>query len=426
VTATGTDLAPNLLINVNSSTSQTELILTNATIASGDQITVQAGEKNAVLGAVGTVINTGLVSFAQSGASNAFLAVQDQPGGGASTFINNGMIDLSNSISVLTATPSTPGTQANANDQISNNGIIALLPSTGSELGFVNLLSVTGNGSLRVGAGYRLEFNRAVGSGQTVFFEPRTTGSGASVLQLDNPGTFAATVAGFTASDSIQMTSLPFTSESLVNNNGVTTLTFSSNGSTVASINLRGTYTTNNVSFSTSGVVNGAVVTTINTSVPDSTTAPTSVYRWFDTLFGTHFFTSDPGERATVNATRPDLKAEPNDFGTVNPAANDPNSEVVYRFFDNVHGTHFFTASESEKNTILGTRPDLIFEPSSSFLEHAVQLPGDVPVYRFFDSNFGTHFYTGDVNERSTILASRPDLVPEGIGFYAPGQIVPV
>src|SRR3954451_4599114 len=267
VTATGTDLAPNVLTNVNSSATQTELILTNnAAIASGDQITVRAGGTNAALGAVGTVTNTGVVSLAQSGVStNAFLVVQDQPGGGASTFINNGMIELSNSIGVLTANPSTPGTQANENDQIVNNGIIALLPSAGSQLGFVNLLSVTGIGSLRVGAGYRLEFNRAVGAGQTVFFEPRSTGSGASVLQLDNPGTFAATVAGFTASDSIQMTSLPFTSTSLVNNNGLTTLTFSSNGSTVASINLRGTYTTNDVSFSTSGVVNGVVATTIST-----------------------------------------------------------------------------------------------------------------------------------------------------------------
>src|SRR4051794_5220066 len=133
VTATGTDLAPNVLTNVNSSTSQTELILTNATIASGDQITVRAGATNAVLGTMGTVTNTGLVSLAQSGASsNPFLVVQDQPGGGASTFINNGMIDLSNSIDLLTANPSTPGTQANENDQIVNNGIIALLPSAGS------------------------------------------------------------------------------------------------------------------------------------------------------------------------------------------------------------------------------------------------------------------------------------------------------
>ncbi len=143
------------------------------------------------------------------------------------------------------------------------------------------------------------------------------------------------------------------------------------------------------------------------------------VYRFFDTHYGTHFFSGSPSERDTIIATRPDLVFEGVGLQSVDPASNDPNSAPVYRFFDSVYGTHFFTASASERDIIIQTRPDLLFE-GTGFYEHTAQQPGDVAVYRFFDTNYGTHFYTADPGERATVLATRPDLVDEGIGFYAP------
>ena len=41
-------------------------------------------------------------------------------------------------------------------------------------------------------------------------------------------------------------------------------------------------------------------------------------------------------------------------------------------------------------------------------------------MYRFFDTVHGTHFYTDSAVERAGIVATRPDLVTEGIGFYEP------
>ena len=89
-------------------------------------------------------------------------------------------------------------------------------------------------------------------------------------------------------------------------------------------------------------------------------TAAGAVYRFFDTKYGTHFFTSDIGERNTVLATRSDLKEETNGFGDV--AQSDPNAVAVYRFFDTPYGTHFFTSSSTERDTIIATRPDLSYE----------------------------------------------------------------
>jgi fibronectin-binding autotransporter adhesin len=149
------------------------------------------------------------------------------------------------------------------------------------------------------------------------------------------------------------------------------------------------------------------------------------VFRFFDKNFGTHFYTSDPNEEQVILKTRPDLVPEgPGGVGlqAISTVSNDPNAAPVYRFFDTLHGTHFFTASASERDTVINTRPDLTFEPTSLFFEHTQPQPGDTPVYRFFDNKFGTHFYTDDPTERATILNTRPDLVAEGIGFYEPAK----
>ena len=143
------------------------------------------------------------------------------------------------------------------------------------------------------------------------------------------------------------------------------------------------------------------------------------VFRFFDSNYGTHFFSASTSEKDTITATRPDLVYEGIGLESLDPTSNDPNASPVYRFFDTTYGTHFFTASASERDAVIATRPDLAFE-GTGFIEHVAQQTGDAAVYRFFDTRFGTHFYTADANERATIVATRPDLVDEGTGFFAP------
>jgi hypothetical protein len=158
---------------------------------------------------------------------------------------------------------------------------------------------------------------------------------------------------------------------------------------------------------------------TVTSSTAPITPATVGVYRFFDTKFGTHFFTASATERDTILQTRSDLTSEGVGLNAIDPNSNDPNAAPVYRFFDTVHGTHFFTISASERDSVEATRPDLTFE-GTGFFEHTTQHAGDAPVYRFFDTRFGTHFYTADAGERASILSARPDLKDEGIGFYAP------
>ena len=149
------------------------------------------------------------------------------------------------------------------------------------------------------------------------------------------------------------------------------------------------------------------------------TPATLGVYRFFDTTDGTHFFTASDTERQQLSASRPDLMLEGTGLNAVDLSSFDPNADPVYRFFSKQDGTHFFTASATERDGIEATRSDLAYE-GTGFYEHLKAQQGDTPVYRFFDTVHGTHLYTENAGERASIISTRGDLTDEGVAFYAP------
>lgn len=145
-----------------------------------------------------------------------------------------------------------------------------------------------------------------------------------------------------------------------------------------------------------------------------------SIHRFFNTTDGTHFFTASAAEAASTAATRPDLVAEGVGLkGYDNPNAS-PSSEAVFRFFNKVDGTHFYTASVNERDALVTARSSEMAFEGIAFYENLAPQPGDTAVYRFFDTAHGTHLFTQNTSERASILSTRPDLVSEGIAFYAP------
>lgn len=143
------------------------------------------------------------------------------------------------------------------------------------------------------------------------------------------------------------------------------------------------------------------------------------IYRFFDGLTGAHFFSASQAERNELIQTRPDLVYEGVDLTAVARPAADPAASPVFRFFDLSNGTHFYSINPAERDAILATRSDLVFE-GTAFYEHATAQPGDTPVSRFFDSINGMHFFTESASERAAVLATRSDLHDEGVSFYAP------
>ncbi|MEO8486537.1 MAG: hypothetical protein ABI585_09390 [Betaproteobacteria bacterium] len=90
----------------------------------------------------------------------------------------------------------------------------------------------------------------------------------------------------------------------------------------------------------------------------------------------------------------------------------------VYRFFNTQTGAHFYTASLAERDLVIATYPQFAYE-GERFQVLATAAAGTLPVHRFFNSQTSVHFYTADDAEKNHVLATWPQFVYEGIAYHA-------
>ncbi len=141
-----------------------------------------------------------------------------------------------------------------------------------------------------------------------------------------------------------------------------------------------------------------------------------AVYRFYNRQSGAHFYTIALAERDRVVASYPQFAYEGPMFGAWTTAA--AGTVPVFRFYNKNTGTHFYTVSAAERDKVIASYPQFVFEGPAW---HAFPAPGNdgrVGVFRFFNRNTGTHFYTVSVAERDKVLASYPQFADEGIAFY--------
>jgi hypothetical protein len=231
-----------------------------------------------------------------------------------------------------------------------------------------------------------------------------------ATLKLSQPSTFAGSIQAPAIGAKIDLTGISVTAATVSGGSIAVT-------SAAGTFNLAETGLTNGAALAlTSDGTGGTLLTVPASALPHPVT-----YRFFDNTNGTQFLTTSLSEAQSLKTTRPDLISEGVGFGAADPSI-DPAAAPVYRFFDTTFGTHFYTTSTTERNNVLATRPDLVSE-GIGFYEHATAQPGDVAVYRYFETTNGTHFYTSSASERATIGSTRPDLVSEGISFYTPSTV---
>ena len=395
VAGAGSTLTATGSLVVGSAGSGTLRILGSASVASSAVTAAQAALAVAAApGGAGSLTIDGASS--QLVASGQAVIGGDNRGGGFSVGGQGTVAVTGGGTLQTTSMTIQPGSQVGV-DRASTAVVIGDLNDLGvfassGTLAIVGTLS--GAGSLLLGGGFADIGN--VSSASVAFT------AGNATLRL-HALTGATTISGFQYGDGVDLVGIGVSGVRL-SGNTVTT--------TTGTLNLGGAPAGAQYELTDDG--NGGTFIAISGDT-------IGVYRFFDSNYGTHFFSASPAERNTIIDTRPDLVYEGIGLQSVDPVSNDPNSSPVYRFFDSTYGTHFFTASAAERDTVIGTRPDLLYE-GTGFYEHETQQAGDTAVYRFFDTRFGTHFYTADAGEHATVAATRPDLVDEGIGFYAPSQ----
>lgn len=417
------------LTEASGATTSTTLALNNVTLDATSSLSVTNSQASVtaipvVISISGNSTLAGTESFFGSQTNFSIAA--------GSTLTNSGALNF------YSSSPTTTG-----GGTLINNGTIALLNPTNRVTVPVFSDALTGTGTISLAKYATVQFNGAVSSGQSLVFNDG--GNGNETAQFNSLASFGATVNGFSTSDLIAVVSSTGYSNATYNSTGSSsgTLSLFSGSTLLGSFNMLGNYTLSNFTITPNALSGGQSNIQITTNVvnsvsaglpsgyenggngtPSGSTAAGAVYRFFDNKFGTHFFTSDIGERNTVLATRSaDLIQETNGFGDVTQTST--SAVAVYRFFDTKFGTHFFTANAGERDTIIGTRPDLTYEAGSTFYEHSSLQSGDTAVYRLFDTKTGTQFLTGDTNEFKGLTTAgastyRADLRSEGVAFYAP------
>jgi hypothetical protein len=92
----------------------------------------------------------------------------------------------------------------------------------------------------------------------------------------------------------------------------------------------------------------------------------------------------------------------------------------VYRFYRPSTGTHFYTASEDEKATVMATLGHIYTYEGPAYNVSADDGGGAKPtVWRFYNVRNGTHFYTADPSERDHVLATLGHIYQlDGPAFY--------
>jgi hypothetical protein len=141
----------------------------------------------------------------------------------------------------------------------------------------------------------------------------------------------------------------------------------------------------------------------------------TAVYRFFNTATGSHFFTGSATEKDSVIANLPTYKYEGVAFYTYAKAST--GTSPVYRFYNTTSGTHFYTISEAEKASVVANLPSYKLEGPAW---HAATVADgtNTPLYRFYNQTTGTHFYTTSAAEKDNIVATMPNFHLDGVGYY--------
>ena len=89
----------------------------------------------------------------------------------------------------------------------------------------------------------------------------------------------------------------------------------------------------------------------------------------------------------------------------------------VYRFWSGLYNHHFYTASESEKNYVIATWPNIWSYEGVAYYVSPLSgdsnyqcAPGQNPVHRFWSDSFHGHFYTASESEKNYVIATWPNV----------------
>lgn len=140
------------------------------------------------------------------------------------------------------------------------------------------------------------------------------------------------------------------------------------------------------------------------------------VYRFYNVRTGTHFYTPSDVERETVIARWSDVFQFE---GTAYHTKATKNDQPLHRFYNRRTGSHFYTASEDERGAVLARYGHIFTYEGPTYSVSTAPDGGKAPVYRFYNVRNGSHFFTASLEEANNTIARYGNVYQyEGPAFY--------
>jgi hypothetical protein len=127
------------------------------------------------------------------------------------------------------------------------------------------------------------------------------------------------------------------------------------------------------------------------------------VFRFYNKTNGSHFYTISEAERYTVTKKWPTVYTYEGPAYWVN-TANAANNVALYRFYNKKNGSHFYTASLDEANTVIA-RWSATYTFEGPVYNVSASPENATPMYRFYNKKSGSHFYTTSAEERDAVIS---------------------
>jgi uncharacterized membrane protein len=139
-----------------------------------------------------------------------------------------------------------------------------------------------------------------------------------------------------------------------------------------------------------------------------------TLYRFSRPDTGTHFYSTSAAERDSVIGN-PAFRYEGPVAYVLQPSVNRTGTGPLNRFYRPGSGTHFYTSTPAEYARVLGF-PQYSLDGAAGKV-YTSGGTGRVPMYRFFRPASGTHFYTANAAEMERVK-TLPGYTFEGTAFF--------
>lgn len=146
------------------------------------------------------------------------------------------------------------------------------------------------------------------------------------------------------------------------------------------------------------------------------------VHRFWSPVVSSHFYTASESQRQLLVDLYPGIWIYEGVAYRALPENGDSNASPVYRFWSPVTGSHFYTISEAERDLLIEQYANLWIPEGISFyaFPEGAQPADSIPVYRFWSPVTSSHFYTASDAEADLLIRDFSAVwIFEGVAWYA-------